>query len=1054
VSANQINLTWATATDDVAVTAYNVERCQGAGCTAFAQIGTATTVTYSDTGLLSGTSYSYRVRAIDAAGNSGPYSPTATATTLVPLPDTQPPTAPASATATAVSSSRIDLTWTAATDNIAVTLYSIERCQDTGCTSFIEVGTTTAPSFSNTGLTAATSYSYRVRATDAAGNAGPYSPTATATTPSGAPVPIVYVQSNFAVPQTPQSVVPVSFTAAQSAGSLNVVAIGWSSTTAQVTSVVDSRGNVYAPALAPTTQTGARSHVIYYAANVAAAPTNTVTVTFSTAVAYPDVRIAEYRGIATVSPVEAAGGASGTGNTSDSGPITVTTSGLNVLLVGANDVGTVTTAAGAGYTSRVITSPNGSILEDRTVTTAGSYSATAALTSGGWVMQLVAFRGATTTPDTQPPTAPASATTTVISSSRIDVAWTGATDNVGVTSYRVERCQGASCATFTEIGTAATLSYSNTGLSPSTSYSYRVRATDSAGNLGPYSPTASATTPSGTSVPSPPTNLSAAPFDDVRIDLSWTASPSTIAAYLIERCQGAGCSSFVQIASVQSTTFSDTGLQPSTTYRYRVRAIDAGNNFSTYSGVASATTLVASPAYAGQWSAVRTWPNVAIHAALMPNGKVLSYDIETTGQGVEVWDPATNMFSAVPYPGGDLFCSGLVLLPDGRTLVVGGHISNYVGLKGATLFNSSSQTWSNTGSMTYGRWYPTATVLPNGRVIVLSGAMNGQNNNADIPELFDPATGIWTQLNNAALSLPLYPHAFVLPNGNLLVTGSYEEKVVTRSLNVSSQTWTTIDPVAVDGGSAVMYLPGKVLTSGMGTAGGADITGIPSASTSYVLDMTAPVPTWRQTPSMAFQRDYHTLTVLPDGSVLATGGGTTTGATDASTAVLAAELWSPLTETWRTMASMQTPRLYHSTALLLPDARVLVAGGGRNAGVGAPPQSVDRFSSEIYSPPYLFNGSRPVITSAPTNLQYATGFAVTLGSGSVGIGKVSLIRLGSVTHAINMNQRFVPLTFTQAGNTLTVQAPANANIAPPGHYMLFVVDSNGVPSVAPIVKIQ
>src|SRR6185369_16918313 len=108
-------------------------------------------------------------------------------------------------------------------------------------------------------LTAATSYSYRVRANDAAGNAGPYSPTATATTPSGTPVPIVYVQSNFAVPQTPQSMVPVSFTAAQTAGSLNVVAIGWSSTTAQVTSVVDSRGNVYAPALAPTTQTGARS---------------------------------------------------------------------------------------------------------------------------------------------------------------------------------------------------------------------------------------------------------------------------------------------------------------------------------------------------------------------------------------------------------------------------------------------------------------------------------------------------------------------------------------------------------------------------------------------------------------------------------------------------------------------------------------------------------------------------------------------------------------------------------------------------------------------------
>src|SRR5438445_655734 len=145
---------------------------------------------------------------------------------------------------------------------------------------------------------------------------------------------------------------------------------------------------------------------------------------------------------------------------------------------------------------------------------------------------------------------------------------------------------------------------------------------------------------------------------------------------------------------------------------------------------------------------------------------------------------------------------------------------------------------------------------------------------------------------------------------------------------------------------------------------------------------------------------------------------------------------------------MQTPRMYHSTALLLPDGRVLVAGGGRDA-----PQEVDQLSAEIYSPPYLFNGSRPTITSAPSAINYGTGFFVaTPDAGRV--ASASLVRLGSVTHAFNMNQRFVPLALQPAAGGLTIQPPGNANIAPPGDYMLFIVDTNGVPSVAPIVRLS
>jgi hypothetical protein len=346
--------------------------------------------------------------------------------------------------------------------------------------------------------------------------------------------------------------------------------------------------------------------------------------------------------------------------------------------------------------------------------------------------------------------------------------------------------------------------------------------------------------------------------------------------------------------------------------------------------------------------------------------------------------------------------------------------------------------------MQYRRWYPNATTLSDGRILVVAGWQTSANTNAGISEIYTPATNTWTSLTNANNPFETYPFMYLLPDGRVIHIGGSEYATDTDILDLTTTSWSVVDPNIVDGGSATMYLPGKFMKAG--SAADSQNVG-PSSNTTFVLDMTQPSPAWHQTASMAYTRSFFNLTMLPDGTALATGGETDKNGGDISKAVYAAELWSPQTQTWSTMASMHTPREYHGTALLLPDGRVLESGMGADFG-----NVPDEDSAEFYSPPYLFKGPRPTISQAPSQIQYGSNFFVSTPD-SATIASVVLIRSGAVTHFFDQNERYVPLSFTQTSGGLTVTAPINANLAPPGYYMLFIVNSAGVPSIAPFVQL-
>jgi galactose oxidase len=435
------------------------------------------------------------------------------------------------------------------------------------------------------------------------------------------------------------------------------------------------------------------------------------------------------------------------------------------------------------------------------------------------------------------------------------------------------------------------------------------------------------------------------------------------------------------------------------------------------------------PAVVGQWSGLLNWPIVAVHTHMLPNGKVMFYPY---GDDPRQWDPANNSITTLTKVGYNIFCTGHSLMADGRLLVSGGHIENGVGLNDASIYDSVSNTWTRLPDMNAGRWYPTNTTLPNGDVLVTSGSIDNTVGANPLAQVWQASSSTWRNLTAAQMGLPLYPWFHVAPNGRVFYSGPSQ---TTRYLDTAgSGAWTTVGNRTFgfrSYGTSVMYEKGKVFV-----VGGAD----PPTASAEVIDLNAVTPQWRAVTGMSIARRQLNATVMADGKVLVTGGSSAPGFNNSAGAVLYAETWDPASETWASMAGYQRYRGYHSTALLLPDGRVLSAGGD-----GQP-------NAEVFSPPYLFKGARPTISSAPTTVSYGQNFTVSTPE-AANINKVSFIKLSSVTHAFNMDQRFCNLSFTRGSGTLTVTAPADANLAPPGHYMLFVLNGTGVPSVARIVRL-
>jgi hypothetical protein len=485
-------------------------------------------------------------------------------------------------------------------------------------------------------------------------------------------------------------------------------------------------------------------------------------------------------------------------------------------------------------------------------------------------------------------------------------------------------------------------------------------------------------------------------------------------------------------------------------------------------------TALPPEASSGEWGPEVSWDIVPLHMNLLPNGKILAWgktDAADTMGMPRLWDPASGSPAGLPMINVDtmLFCAGHVLMPDGRLMVAGGHLQDDRGIA-TTYFFDQNGSPQRVGDMAHGRWYPTLTVLPNGEVLSMAGR-NESGTVIRIPEIWEGNQ--WNELpganGGAADEIPYYPRNFVAPNGQVFYAG---ERISSRWFDVDGTgagggrgSWSDGPnhawPFNRDYGTAVMYEPGKILY-----AGGGGHTGWPTpdpksnepTARAEVIDLTDANPQWQDTDPMSAPRRHLNSTILPDGQVLVTGG--TRGAgfvnIDPSLATKAAEIWNPESGRWTTLASNDVMRVYHSVSLLMPDGRVLHGASGDamaiQPGGGVVPVPSER-NHEMFSPPYFFKGARPRITSVQSTVGYDDVFPVV--TPNIGqISQVRWIRLGSVTHAFDMGQRANTLEFTPTEAGVNVSAPANPNLAPPGYYLLFVLNRNGVPSEGEIVRIQ
>ncbi|MDX6300131.1 MAG: hypothetical protein QOF53_1345, partial [Nocardioidaceae bacterium] len=464
-------------------------------------------------------------------------------------------------------------------------------------------------------------------------------------------------------------------------------------------------------------------------------------------------------------------------------------------------------------------------------------------------------------------------------------------------------------------------------------------------------------------------------------------------------------------------------------------------------------TAALDPAVFGRWTTLAyKLPLRAIHATLLRTGKFLliagsgnvAHDHAIGNFKAYLWDPATDALTSLPVPY-DAFCSGHLVDADGDVIVLGGTIhykdasGPWEGSNKAYKFVVSTSTWVPLPTMKQGRWYPTGLLDGNGRVLAYSG-QDATGATPATPEMYTPAANAWSPL--AARKLPLYPSLHLLKDGRVAYTGAhygFPNRLVAPVLfDPSTGASTTVkDPNAVldlahrqMGMSAIVGSADKQLAW---VAGG----GFPAVRSTYFIDLNAAAPSAVAGPPLAAAKSYVSVSHLPDLTALETGGG---GGTN--TPVFEASILNPSTRKLTAMAPPTVPRTYHSSSITMPDGRVVTFGGDPSGDANF------ELRIEIFSPPYLFKGTRPTITSHPTEVHYGTAYTVgtTVAAGSTAATAV-LMRPGSATHSVDANARVLKLQSTAVAGGLQVTLPSNVDLAPPGWYLLFVDDSAGRPSV-------
>ena len=494
---------------------------------------------------------------------------------------------------------------------------------------------------------------------------------------------------------------------------------------------------------------------------------------------------------------------------------------------------------------------------------------------------------------------------------------------------------------------------------------------------------------------------------------------------------------------------------------------------------------VSNKSQVGEWTTLPyQMPVNPIHAALLYTGKVLivsgsgndpnnAFPINTSpNYQAAVWNPQTGSISTQRVDW-DMFCNGMSAMADGRILINGGTLNYgalapvngasdlpFTGLSNTSIFDPSVESFMpadgpNHGNTAHGRWYPTSTELGDGRMMTSSGLdENGNTNNTS--EIYTVGQGWSSQipatpsgLSAFTFGFPLYPRMHLLPTGQVFYSAPSSATIV---FDPSSQSWSFLAWTIYGGpieertyGSSVLLplTPANNYDPKVMIMGGDN----PATNTTEIIDLGQVTPRWVQGPPMGQARVEMEATLLPNGNVFVSGG---SGEDEnAATASLTSEMYDPAKNSFSAAGSNAYARLYHNVQLLLPDGTVFMAGGN-------PAQGVYEKHIEIYKPAYLFNpdgsaASRPAITGAPSSVIYGSNFSVQ--TPNTDIASVALIKLGAVTHSFDMDQRFVGLSFTSSSGNLNVTVPSNSNLLPPGYYMLFLVNSAGVPSVAKFVHV-